>query len=119
MHAQLLVFDGPRSPELVAAAELADSRRIKPLLESHPAIRDDIVARYDLRQPDGGRAMLVVSGSESTLDAMIELIMTSELLPGEDPRLLPGPSRAERYTVAEVVTKDAVVTDGPFAGGVR
>ncbi|GAA5017000.1 hypothetical protein GCM10023258_03050 [Terrabacter aeriphilus] len=110
MHAQLLVFDGPRSAELVAAADLADRRRIKPLLEAHPAVHDDIVARYDLRQPDGGRAMLVVSGSESTLDAMIELIMTSELLPGEDPRLLPGPSRAERYVVAEAVVTRALGT---------
>ncbi|WP_330475344.1 hypothetical protein [Terrabacter sp. C0L_2] len=101
MHAQLVIFDGPQSPELLAAAELADSQRIRPLVESHPQIRDDIVARYDLRQPDGGRAMLTVTGSEATLDAMTELIMTSNLVPGEDPALLPGASRAERYTVAE------------------
>ncbi|TQM54545.1 hypothetical protein [Humibacillus xanthopallidus] len=101
MHAQLVIFDGPQSPELLAAAELADSQRITPLIEAHARIRDDIVARYDLRQPDGGRALLIVTGSEDTLDALAELIMTSDLVPGEDPALLPGPSRAERYTVAE------------------
>jgi hypothetical protein len=107
MYAQLVLFDGPQSPELLAAAELADNQRIKPLIEANPRIRDDIVARYDLRQPDGGRAMLIVTGSEATLDAMTELIMTSELVPGEDPALLPGPSRAERYTVAESFVADA------------
>jgi hypothetical protein len=107
MHAQLVIFDGPRSPELLAAAELADTQRIKPLIEANAALRDDIVARYDLRQPDGGRAMLIVTGSETSLDAMTELIMTSELLPGEDPALLPGPSRVERYTVAEQFVTDA------------
>lgn len=101
MHAQLILFDGPQSPEVIAAAELADSQRIKPLVEADARIRDDIVARYDLRQPDGGRAMLVVTRSEGTLDALIELVMTSDLAPGEDPALLPGASRAERYTVAE------------------
>lgn len=107
MHAQLVIFDGPQSPELLAAADFADSRRIRPLIETSSRIRDDIVARYDLRQPNGGRAILVVTGSETTLDAITELIMTSELLPGEDPALLPGPSRAERYTVAESILADA------------
>jgi hypothetical protein len=101
MYAQLVIFDGPRSPELLAAAEFADAHRIRPLIEANTKISQDILARYDLRQPDGGRAMLIVTGSEATLDALIELIMTSELVPGEDPALLPGPSRAERYTVAE------------------
>ncbi len=101
MHAHLVLFDGPQSPELLAAADFAANERIKPLIEANARIRDDIVASYDLRQPDGGRALLVITGSAATLDALTELVMTSELLPGEDPALLPGPSRAERYTVAE------------------
>lgn len=107
MHAQLVIFDGPQSPELLAAAELADTRRIRPLIEANARINQDIVARYDLSQPDGGRAMLIVTGSEATLDALTELVMTSELVPGEDPALLPGPSRAERYTVAEWFVADS------------
>jgi hypothetical protein len=101
MHAQLVIFDGPQSPELIAAAEFADSHRIKPLIQAHASVHDDIVARFDLRQPDGGRVMLIITGAEATLDALTELVMTSDLLPGEDPDLLPGPSRAERYTVAD------------------
>lgn len=101
MHAQLVIFDGPQSPELLAAAEFADTHRIRPLIDADAKISQDILAHYDLRQPDGGRAMLIVTGSEATLDALTELIVTSELAPGEDPALLPGPSRVERYTVAE------------------
>ena len=47
-----------------------------------------------LTQPDGGSAVLVITSTEASLDKAIQLIMTSELLPGEDPALLPGPSRA-------------------------
>ncbi len=102
MYAQLTVFSGPRSPELVAAGERAGCERIDPLMMSHPVIKDDLVARYVLRQPDGGEAVLVVVGHEATLDIASDLVLTSELLPGEDPQLLPGPTRVERYTVFDV-----------------
>ena len=108
MYAQLTMFDGPRSPELITAAERAANERIRPLLDSNPELRDDLVVHYDLRQPDGGQAMVTISRTEATLDKMIELIMTSELLPGEDPDLLPGPSRVERYQVAEAAQEAGV-----------
>jgi hypothetical protein len=107
MYAQLMLFEGPQSPEVLAAAERADNERIRPLLEAHPQISRDVVAQYDLRQPDGGRALLMVTGAEATLDAVAELVMTSELLPGEDPALLPGPSRVERYVVGHSLTADS------------
>lgn len=103
MYAQLIVFDGPRSPELVAAGDRATTERIEPLMMSHPIIRDDLVARYILKQPDGGEAVLVVVGHEASFDIADELASSSELLPGEDPRLLPGPTRVERYTVVDAM----------------
>lgn len=102
MYAQLTIFDGPRSPELVAATERAGRDRIDPLLEAHPGVRADMVARYVLSQPDGGSAVLVITNTEASLDQAIQLILSSELLPGEDPALLPGPSRVERYAVQDV-----------------
>ncbi len=102
MYAQLTLFDGPRSPELVAAGRRAGTERIDPLLEAHPDIQQDLVVRYVLTQPDGGEAILVITNTEASLDKAIRLILTSELLPGEDLALLPGPSRAERYLVADV-----------------
>ena len=65
MYAQLTLFDGPRSPELVAAAERAGTERIDPLLDSDPELRADLVARYVLTQPDGGSAVVVISRSEA------------------------------------------------------
>ena len=106
MYAQLTVFSGPRSPELVAAGERAGSGRIDPLMMSHPEIKDDLVARYILRQPDGGEAVLVVVKHEATLDLASELVIASELLPGEDPQLLPGPTRVERYTVFDMTRSE-------------
>lgn len=106
MYAQLTMFEGPRSPELVAAAERADRERIQPLFDAHPELLADLVARYQLRQADGGHAVIVITRTEETLDKGIELVMTSELLPGEDPALLPGPSRVERYAVAESYVRD-------------
>lgn len=102
MYAQLTMFDGPRSPELVAATERAGRERIDPLLDAHPDLQDDLVARYVMSQPDGGSAVLVIARTEQSLDKAMELITTSELLPGENPALLPGPSRAERYLVQDV-----------------
>lgn len=102
MFAQLTIFDGPRAPELVAAAARAVRDRIDPLIDAHPDVRDDLVVRYQLSQPDGGSAVLVIARTQESLDRAIELTMTSELLPGEDPALLPGPSRAERYRVEDV-----------------
>jgi hypothetical protein len=103
MFAQLTMFHGPRSAALVAASERAGRERIDPLLRSHPDIQRDLVARYVLRQPDGGEAVLVLSRTQSALDQAAELIRTSELLPGEDPTLLPGPSQVERYEVVDVL----------------
>lgn len=102
MYAQLTIFDGPRSAELVAASRRAGTERIDPLIEAHPDLQQDLVARYVLTQPGGGEAILVITNTEASLDKAIRLITTSELLPGEDPALLPGPDRAERYLVADV-----------------
>ena len=94
--------------EQIAAAERANRERIEPLLNAHPDIRADLVATYHLRQEDGGGAVLVLSGSEATLDKAMGLIDSSELLPGEDPALLPGPSRLRRY----LVTRHEVLDGG-------
>ena len=101
MFAQLTYFDGPRSPELIAAAERANRERIEPAILAEPSVRDHLVALYQLRRPDGGEVMVVIVEHEDTLDKAREVIMNTELLPGEDPALLPGPDRNERYEVVQ------------------
>jgi hypothetical protein len=55
-----------------------------------------------MRRDDGAQIVLSVADSEqAVLDAQ-KAIMSTELLPGEDPALLPGPDRIELYPVIEV-----------------
>ena len=110
MYAQLTYFDGPRSPELIAAAERASRERIQPAILAAPSVRDDLIALYHLRQPDGGEVTVVIVEHESTLDKARDVIMSTELLPGEDLALLPGPDRYERYQVVHAQTTPAAAT---------
>ena len=107
MFAQLTYFDGPRSQELITAAERANRERIQPAILAMPDLRDDLVALYQLRRPDGGEITVVIVEHENTLDKAREVIMGTELLPGEDPALLPGPDRSERYQVVHTLSASA------------
>lgn len=100
MYAQLIHFDGPRSPELIAAAERAGRERVMPAVLGDPQVASDHVCTYVLLRPDGGETVLTITNSAETFDRAQEVIMSTELLPGEDPALLPGPDRVERLTVA-------------------
>ena len=93
--ARLMYFDGPRAPEQVAAEDLAGRQRI------WPAIRNlsGLVAIYVLRGRDLGSVVITLTTSAETLDAAARAVMSTELLPGEDPALLPGPDRIEIHHV--------------------
>lgn len=105
MYAQLTYFDGPRSPELVAAGDRSSRERIAPAMAADPRMSDELVANFVLRQPDGGEVIVTVVKSEEALRIGQQLIMSTTLLPGEDPALLPGPDRIETYRVAYADSK--------------
>jgi len=109
MYAQLTYFDGPRSQELITAADRAGRERIEPAILARQDLRDDLVAAYVLRREDGGEITVVIVEHEHTLDRAVEVIMGTELLPGEDPALLPGPDRVERYEVVRTITASSTV----------
>jgi hypothetical protein len=94
-YARLMYFDGPRAPEQAAAEELAGRQRI------WPAIRDlsGLVGTYVLRGPDLGSVVITLATSVEALDATARAVMSTELMPGEDPALLPGPDRIEIHHV--------------------
>ena len=104
MFAQLTVFHGPRSPELVAAMARADRERIEPAIRADDAVMDALVATYVLKAEDGGAAVLSVSTTQEGLLRAVEVIMGTGLLPGEDPALLPGPDEVRMYEVDQVMT---------------
>jgi hypothetical protein len=95
MHAQLTYFDGPRTPEQVAADDFAGRERIQPAV-SKLGHRFRV---YVLRRDDGSQVVVSIADSEQALLDAQKAIMSTELLPGEDPALLPGPDRIELYPV--------------------
>lgn len=98
MYAQLTYFDGPRTPEQVAAGDFAGQERIRPAVSS----LGHRFRVYVLRRDDGSEVVVSIADSEQHLLDAQKAIMSSELLPGEDPALLPGPDRVELYPVLDV-----------------
>jgi hypothetical protein len=94
-HARLLYFDGPRTPEQVAASDFGGRQRV------WPAIRglSGLVSVYLLRGHDLGWIVVTFATSVATLDAAQRTVMATDLLPGEDRALLPGPDRIEIHNV--------------------
>ena len=95
MYAQLTYFDGPRTPEQLAAADFAGRERITPAVSK----LDHSLRVYLLRRQDGSEIIVTIAETEQALLDMQKAIMSTSLLPGEDPALLPGPDRIELYPV--------------------
>jgi hypothetical protein len=109
MYAQVVRFDGPRSPELVAANERAGRERLTPAVLADPDVVAAHVATYILRAPDGGELVVIISDTEAALDRGSAIIQSTELLPGEDPALLTEPDHIGRYAVVHAVDHGKVV----------
>jgi hypothetical protein len=93
--ARLMYFDGPRAPEQAAAADRAGRQRIWPAISG----LSGLVGAYVLRGRDLGAVIITLTTSVETLDAAEHAAMSTELMPGEDPALLPGPDRIEIHHV--------------------
>ncbi len=102
MQIQIVTFHGPRGPEALAASRRAGEERIAPLIAAHPTLREALLGGVRAVGPDGAEVVVEFARDASALDELSHLVMTSELLPGEDPALLPGPDRVERYSVADL-----------------
>ncbi|GAA3342031.1 hypothetical protein GCM10020358_35570 [Amorphoplanes nipponensis] len=89
-------FDGPLSPARVEAARYAGTRRLAPVLRTVPGL----VRMLMLWHPTERRmAALHLATSTAALGAVSEAVMSTTLLPDEDPALLPGPDRIARMRV--------------------
>jgi hypothetical protein len=98
MYAQLTHFDGPRTPEQLAAADFGGRERIMPAL----AKLGEPIRLYQLRRDDGAEIILLIAESREVLVKCQQAVMGTGLLPGEDRALLTGPDRIELYPVTEV-----------------
>jgi hypothetical protein len=94
-YARLVYFDGPRAPEQIAAEDLAGRQRIWPAIHG----LSGLTGIYILRGRDLSSVIVTLATSVETLDAAQQAVMATELTPGEDPALLPGPDRVEIHRV--------------------
>jgi hypothetical protein len=102
MDVQIMTFDGPRSDEVVAASQRAGRERILPLIEANPDLRAGLLGGLRCVGPQGVEFLVVLARDPSALELLQQVVMTSELLPGEDPALLSGPSRVDRCVTTDV-----------------
>ncbi|MFD3707546.1 hypothetical protein ACFWUP_30795 [Nocardia sp. NPDC058658] len=91
MYAHLVWFDQPRNADELAAVDFARTNRIGPAVATVPGLLDF----YELRRADGSGMVIGIADTEAALHAVSAAILATELLPGEDPALLPGPDRVE------------------------
>jgi len=89
-------FDGPLAQPVLDAARYGGEHRLTPAIQATPGT----VRGFALFDPER-RAVCVLNlvTSVDVLDDLARAANRTELLPGEDPALLPGPDRAETYRV--------------------
>jgi hypothetical protein len=101
MYVQIMMFEGPRSPELVEASQRAGRERISPLIASHPDLRHRLVGGFRAVGEDGAECVVSLAQDAEAFRDLGELVMSSELLPGENPELLPGPDRIQQFELSD------------------
>lgn len=96
--ASVVTFTGPMSPAVKQAADRAERDRIGPEMAAHAT---STVRVLRLWQPERRRKVVVVmTVDQPALESGFRRITTMELLPGEDPALLPGPDHVEIFEVS-------------------
>jgi hypothetical protein len=107
-YMQVVEFSGPRSEEWVAAEQRAATGRLGPATMSI----DGIVSVTRMRAADNAYIVVVLAESMDAFDVALQTIMSTELLPGEDPELLGGPDRVRFY---RLVHADLPIAEGSLA----
>ncbi len=109
VYAQSMWFDGPRSPELVAATSRAGRERIEPAIRAHPELMEQLVATIVMRRSDGAELVVTIAEAQETLRRSNEIVRNTGLLPDEDPALLRAADRFDEYEVVHTFLGKAVL----------
>ena len=104
-YMNVVEFSGPRSEEWVAAEQRAATDRLGPATMGI----DGIVSVTRMRAADNAYMVVILAESVDAFDAAAQAIMSTKLLPGEDPALLGGPDRISFY---RLVHADLPITEG-------
>lgn len=89
-------FDGPRDAAQVEADRRSGRERVWPAASQI----DGVLGAMALRGRDGAMVVVAFAASHAALEAASRAILSTPLLPGEDPALLRGP---DRWTSCRVV----------------
>ena len=104
-YMQVVEFSGPRTEEWAAAEQRAATERLGPAT----AGIDGIVSVTRMRGCDNAYVVVVLAESMDVFDVASQAIMSTGLLPGEDPELLGSPDRVGYY---RLVHADLPITEG-------
>jgi len=104
-YLQVVEFSGPHSEEWVAAEQRAAAERLAPATEGIAGI----VSVLRMRAADNAYLVAVLAESLDVFDQASQAIMSTDLLPGEDPAFLGGPDRISFY---RLVHADLPITEG-------
>jgi hypothetical protein len=107
-YMNVVEFFGPRTEEWVAAEQRAAAGRLGPATEGI----DGIVSVIRMRAADNAYQVVILAESMEAFDQASQAIMSTELLPGEDPAFLGGPDRMSFY---RLVHADLPITEGSRA----
>ncbi|MDQ3715395.1 MAG: hypothetical protein M3381_05085 [Actinomycetota bacterium] len=88
-YGQIVYFDGPRPQSEADAIDRANRDRIGPAVRSIPGNLGAFVGR----NPDGSFVVVALTASLQAIEDSQRAIMSTDLLPGEDPADLAGPDR--------------------------
>jgi hypothetical protein len=103
-YLQLTCFDGPRDEAWVQAVDRADDERIWPAVRDVPGNVEALTLTAD----DGGRVVLVLAETVESLEDGMQRILSTTLLPGEDPAQLTGPDLVDVQRLVHVELPEAV-----------
>ncbi|MBB5857289.1 hypothetical protein ACFQ05_30775 [Amycolatopsis umgeniensis] len=96
--AQATWFDRPLTRAEADAADFGGRMRIRPAVRGLRGV-GGVGGIYVLTAEDRSSLVLGFTESIEALEAVQKTIMSTELLPGEDPALLPGPDRVDVHRV--------------------
>lgn len=99
-YVQLTTFSGPRDEAWVRAVDRADEERIWPVVRDVPGQ----LGALTLQGADGGRVVVGLSESVEACEEAVRRVLSTTLLPGEDPAQLTGPDAVDvqRLLVADL-----------------
>ncbi len=90
-YGQFIHFDGPRSSAEAAAIHRANHERIAPAVRGVPGTLGAFVGH----NPDGSFVVIILTTSLQAIEDAQRAVLSTELLPGEDPALLRAPDRIQ------------------------